>query len=98
VRFLGGDWGGGGGGGLTGGQKSSWTSTTIRAGLKAVAMVWVGSWLVGCEERWRALGGGRLLVVVVAGGCGLFPFRGCEVGITCVAGTTSDHYTSTTSY
>jgi len=28
--------------GLTGGQKSSWTSTTIRAGLKSVAMVLVG--------------------------------------------------------
>lgn len=27
---------------LTGGQKSSWTSTTIRAGLKSVAMVLVG--------------------------------------------------------
>jgi hypothetical protein len=28
--------------GLTGGQKSSWRSTTIRAGLKSVAMVLVG--------------------------------------------------------
>lgn len=33
------------GAGLTGGQKSSWRSTTIRAGLKVVAMVLVGDWL-----------------------------------------------------
>jgi NhaP-type Na+/H+ or K+/H+ antiporter len=50
--------------GLTGGQKSSWTSTTIRAGLKSVAMVLAGDRLRG--EEGRVLGGGGLLVVVVA--------------------------------